>query len=113
RLRRPVLYPVELRALLKTSTYSAKRISFRPVLGSCQQTELMSARGLYGLCQDFAILVGEEGFEHPTLCSQSRCATRLRHAPCHPLAIAKGRESYQVGYSMQAAGCATMGCSAA
>jgi hypothetical protein len=29
-----VLYPVELRALLKTSTYSAKRISFRPVLGA-------------------------------------------------------------------------------
>ena len=26
-------------------------------------------------------LVGAEGFEPPTLCSQSRCATRLRHAP--------------------------------
>jgi hypothetical protein len=32
------------------------------------------ARGLIGL-------VGAEGFEPPTLCSQSRCATRLRHAP--------------------------------
>src|SRR3984893_10896673 len=26
-------------------------------------------------------VVGSEGFEPPTLCSQSRCATRLRHAP--------------------------------
>ncbi len=31
-------------------------------------------------------LVGAEGFEPPTPCSQSRCATRLRHAP---LQIAK------------------------
>ncbi len=29
----------------------------------------------------FLKLVGAEGFEPPTLCSQSRCATRLRHAP--------------------------------
>ena len=27
------------------------------------------------------ILVGAERFELPTLCSQSRCATRLRYAP--------------------------------
>src|ERR1700678_2836554 len=26
-------------------------------------------------------LVGAEGFEPPALCSQSRCATRLRYAP--------------------------------
>ena len=26
-------------------------------------------------------VVGAEGFEPPTLCSQSRCATRLRYAP--------------------------------
>ncbi len=26
-------------------------------------------------------MVGADGFEPPTLCSQSRCATRLRHAP--------------------------------
>ena len=26
-------------------------------------------------------LVGAEGFEPPTACSQSRCATRLRYAP--------------------------------
>jgi hypothetical protein len=32
-------------------------------------------------------MVGAEGFEPPTLCSQSRCATRLRYAPTrlHPL----------------------------
>src|ERR1039457_6300121 len=46
-------------------------------------------------------VVGAEGFEPPTLCSQSRCATRLRHAPCLPAAIARGRQSYQVGYCMQ------------
>ena len=27
------------------------------------------------------LMVGAEGFEPPTLCSQSRCATRLRYAP--------------------------------
>jgi hypothetical protein len=32
-------------------------------------------------------LVGAEGFEPPTLCSQSRCATRLRHAPCRSRAL--------------------------
>ena len=35
------------------------------------------------------LMVGAEGFEPPTLCSQSRCATRLRYAPissfdCNP-----------------------------
>ena len=35
-----------------------------------------------GLCCNlFVIMVGAEGFEPPTLCSQSRCATRLRYAP--------------------------------
>ncbi len=35
------------------------------------------------------ILVGVEGFEPPTLCSQSRCATRLRYTPNR-----QGRASY-------------------
>jgi hypothetical protein len=30
---------------------------------------------------DLKEVVGAEGFEPPTLCSQSRCATRLRYAP--------------------------------
>lgn len=30
----------------------------------------------------FVFLVGATGFEPATPCSQSRCATRLRHAPC-------------------------------
>ena len=30
------------------------------------------------------VLVGAEGFEPPTPCSQSRCATRLRYAPKKP-----------------------------
>ena len=37
-------------------------------------------------------MVGAEGFEPPTLCSQSRCATRLRYAPisnidCNPILL--------------------------
>ena len=28
-------------------------------------------------------MVGAERFELPTLCSQNRCATRLRYAPDH------------------------------
>ena len=34
------------------------------------------------------LMVGAEGFEPPTLCSQSRCATRLRYAPIPVLIIA-------------------------
>ncbi len=34
-------------------------------------------------------LVGAEGFEPPTLCSQSRCATRLRYAPTSVDCIAR------------------------
>ena len=39
--------------------------------------------------RDLFSMVGAEGFEPPTLCSQSRCATRLRYAPissfdCNP-----------------------------
>ena len=47
RLRRPVLYPAELRA---------RRRAIRS-------------------------MVGARGFEPPTLCSQSRCSTRLSYAP--------------------------------
>ncbi len=32
----------------------------------------------------FGNLVGVERFELPTLCSQSRCATRLRYTPRSP-----------------------------
>ncbi len=35
------------------------------------------------------LLVGAEGFEPPTLCSQSRCATRLRYAPTFSDCIAE------------------------
>ena len=34
-----------------------------------------------GFVENLKGLVGAEGFEPPTLCSQSRCATRLRYAP--------------------------------
>ena len=38
------------------------------------------------------IMVGAEGFEPPTLCSQSRCATRLRYAPA-PIRLYRESES--------------------
>jgi hypothetical protein len=40
-----------------------------------------SGIGLRFCSHNVFTLVGAEGFEPPTLCSQSRCATRLRHAP--------------------------------
>ena len=57
-----MLYPVELRAL---------SISIRKILQFNTQISPF----------DLKTLVGADGFEPPTLCSQSRCATRLRHAP--------------------------------
>jgi hypothetical protein len=36
-------------------------------------------------------MVGETGFEPATLCSQSRCATRLRYSPPSPLRGFGGR----------------------
>ena len=59
RLRRPVLYPVELRALGPGLSHPARR----------QITDPASE------------VVGVEGFEPPTLWSQTRCATRLRYTP--------------------------------
>src|SRR5205809_4067240 len=53
RLRRPVLYPDELRApWLRSTVPDMKDVG-----------------------------VGVEGFEPPTSCSQSKCATRLRYTP--------------------------------
>ena len=59
RLRRLLLYPIELRAQITVAT------SGRPI-----QTLGFKER-----------MVGAEGFEPPTLWSQTRCATRLRYAP--------------------------------
>ena len=36
------------------------------------------------------VLVGETGFEPATLCSQSRCATRLRYSPTCPAGMRRG-----------------------
>ena len=60
RLRRPLLYPVELRAPNWTAA---------PTSAALQLEEQPDA------------VVGVEGFEPPTPCSQSRCATRLRYTP--------------------------------
>src|SRR5215208_2275908 len=45
-----------------------------------------------------ALAVGARGFEPPTPCSQSRCATRLRHAPPRPqVSIAEGWRALNYG----------------
>ena len=68
RLRRPLLYPAELRARSRPVTLSE-----------------------YTGCRwQPAKLVGEEGFEPPTSCSQSRRATRLRYSPVEPRASEAG-----------------------
>jgi hypothetical protein len=70
RLRRPMLYPAELRA-------------------QGPRNKLLRYRQLGGE------LVGAEGFEPPTLWSQTRCATRLRHAPTE--AAPHGRRIIRTG----------------
>ena len=48
----------------------------------CSGEKQMRCRNrLYRLKYQIIEMVGAEGFEPPTLCSQSRCATRLRYAP--------------------------------
>jgi len=47
-------------------------------------------------CKCCKIMVGAEGFEPPTLCSQSRCATRLRYAPtcCFDCIVNRNRAGF-------------------
>ena len=62
RLRRPVLYPVELRT-------PGPELSHRRFETACSPSRTRIG------------VVGVEGFEPPTSCSQSRRATRLRYTP--------------------------------
>src|SRR3989338_217583 len=68
-LRRLVLYPVELRAQSFCSTILMPLNTFKN-------------------------LVGVEGFEPPTSCSQSRRATRLRYTPCRYRSSSEGSMIY-------------------
>jgi hypothetical protein len=70
--RRPMLYPLELRAL--------------DVIACRHLDRALSVRTCVRDGPGLMWVVGAEGFEPPTLCSQSRCATRLRHAPLDQLA---------------------------
>ena len=60
----------------KTGGASANHSDLPPSAGSIQIEERMRERA-----KRLILMVGAEGFEPPTLCSQSRCATRLRYAP--------------------------------
>jgi hypothetical protein len=64
RLRRPLLYPAELRAPIECAS--------KPAFGRPKRRHRKRPGGQ---------LVGVEGFEPPTSCSQSRRATRLRYTP--------------------------------
>jgi hypothetical protein len=68
------------------------------------------------------LLVGAEGFEPPTLCSQSRCATRLRYAPTFLIvsrigsefgleatALLTRQENSEIAFPPISAKCAEMG----
>jgi hypothetical protein len=71
RLRRPVLYPVELRALASRGVVRCCPAPQRCIAKKANEYDRKTAKKV----------VGAERFELPTLCSQSRCATRLRYAP--------------------------------
>ncbi len=68
RLRRPLLYPAELRA---HNTTKHGKIN----------AKLLPNTGFKASERPTTKMVGEEGFEPPTSCSQSRRATRLRYSP--------------------------------
>ena len=69
-----MLYPVELRAHKNSIIERFCRVS-----RTADYARL-----------DDDVLVGEEGFEPPTSCSQSRRATRLRYTPRHRFLTACG-----------------------
>lgn len=49
---------------------------------SVRRLQIRQTKGLAPKrCKPLILLVGAAGFELATLCSQSRCATRLRYAP--------------------------------
>jgi hypothetical protein len=61
---------------------------------------LLSAfKGVRKLARWLILLVGAEGFEPPTLCSQSRCATRLRYAPIPGLYRNRRRQAWWPSHS--------------
>ncbi len=93
RIRSPLLYPAELQALGSNTAAvaSGRRKSGRR--GSNPRHSAWKADALptelhppASPCRPSRTVVGTRGFEPPTPCSQSRCATRLRHVPtaAHP-----------------------------
>ncbi len=54
----------------------AEQLPGRPFLFALKRKRLLEAA-----LRSQLVMVGAEGFEPPALCSQSRCATRLRYAP--------------------------------
>ena len=93
-LRRLVLYPPELRAPgidLACHPWRDNAAILRPrprhpCLGARRGEDTLSVFACFRLAQctpntQFLNMVGVEGFEPTTPCSQSRCATRLRYTP--------------------------------
>jgi hypothetical protein len=88
RIRSPLLYPAELQAhmpsrplWLSTGERAGDGIRTRDKrLGRPMLCQLSYTRLRMSCCSN-RTMVGTRGFEPPTPCSQSRCATRLRHVP--------------------------------
>jgi hypothetical protein len=80
-MRSSVLYgrPCELSPF--SVNLSRRRPSQYRLQSSVIKKQMRGAKRKYHLYNQQLTLVGAEGFEPPTLCSQSRCATRLRYAP--------------------------------
>ncbi len=60
-------------------------MEYRPMSEEVGNSETGSQKGMHSSHRNHGKIseemVGAEGFEPPALCSQSRCATRLRYAP--------------------------------
>ncbi len=70
-----------IRIRTHTQTERIYDIYYKSCNQSCSQEILGIKIGCKIYCNLLILLVGARGFEPPTPCSQSRCATRLRHAP--------------------------------
>jgi hypothetical protein len=88
----PALNPYGL--ILRISCGSLQAILFEPATLGLRQPMLYPNE--LRAQKSKSLLVGVEGFEPPTHCSQSSCATRLRYTPIRRR-FGKARNNTQIG----------------
>jgi hypothetical protein len=100
------------RGSLRCPLCSEPRMACRGVVrNDAFEGDVCSPASPFGLCRGSLLsqlrferrLVGARGFEPPTPCSQSRCATRLRHAPMQrefEIRISKSETSKEIGFEL-------------